>query len=332
MSEATINFQPQALPNFLSRQFPEKTPIIEGVLYRRDRISLTGRRRHGKTTSLMNIGLAGLMGKKEILGYKIVSPFRTLAFYLEDDGRELQDKLRRMTNGMMPKGFHLYVGDDFADAGIPVDIGNGKFQEFIRRACDAAKPDLTIFDNLGELIGADYTNAPRIHALSQFTRILGKEYDSATLIAAHPRKHNKLDGKTPIRLTEKPEMFFEECMGSSHFINSTGNLWGIERVEEETTICLGAQRMGDGHSFTRVEMDAGGWFHRVKDANVSRQLALTTAKRRQAWDLLPTEFNYLQGEELVRPIMSNASFHALWKELVRHKMIEEDAPAHYRKG
>src|SRR2546429_5714040 len=51
----TSAFEPQTVPRFMQRKFPPKEPLIEGVLYRRDQISLTGRRRHGKTTLLANI-------------------------------------------------------------------------------------------------------------------------------------------------------------------------------------------------------------------------------------------------------------------------------------
>ena len=322
-------FVPQALPDFMRREFPPKEPLIEGILYRRDRGSLTGRRRNGKTSLLMNIGLAGPLGYKAILGYPILHPYRTLTFYLEDDGRELQDKLRRMVGNVLPKNFFLYVQDDFADRDIKADISNPKFINFVCNAAKAARPDLIIFDNLGELIGADYTNSTKIHDLSQFTRKLGTEHNCATLVAAHPRKRNKQD--KIVSLVNDTEQFFEECMGSSHFINSTGSLWGIERSGDETTLCLGAQRMGDGATFTRVEMDPRGWFQRVSDDKVNQQLALTTQKRKDAWKLLPTEFTYRQAIEVVKPVMSDSSFHALFKELQRLQMVQPAGGNTWRK-
>src|SRR5215471_9589800 len=57
---------------------------------------------------------------------------------------------------------------------------------FVTRSAGA--PDLVIFDNLGQLIGADYNNATRVHELIQFVCEIGNDFNSAVVIAAHPRK------------------------------------------------------------------------------------------------------------------------------------------------
>ena len=93
---------------------PPKEPLIEEVLYRRDRISLTGRRRNGKTTLLHNLALAAAAGLPNYLAYRIPRPFSVLSFYLEDDARELQDKLGRMKRRLQVEVdlFHLYTRED----------------------------------------------------------------------------------------------------------------------------------------------------------------------------------------------------------------------------
>src|SRR5690348_4506150 len=58
------NFAPQDFSAFMKRQFPPKEPLIEGVLFKRDQISLTGRRRHGKTLFVSNLAMAGAAGRK----------------------------------------------------------------------------------------------------------------------------------------------------------------------------------------------------------------------------------------------------------------------------
>jgi len=61
---------------FLAKTFPPKTPLIADVLYRRDRISLTGRRRHGKTTEMLNIAVAGACGIRSISAFQFHAHFR----------------------------------------------------------------------------------------------------------------------------------------------------------------------------------------------------------------------------------------------------------------
>jgi hypothetical protein len=76
-----------------------------------------------------------------------------------------------------------------------------------------------------------------------------REEHAEALAAAHPRKgagttQDTMGDRQKITLANNPEEFFEATMGSSHFINSTGSLWGIERDEEDqTTILLGSQRV-----------------------------------------------------------------------------------------
>jgi hypothetical protein len=102
--------------------------------------------------------------------------------------------------------------------------------------------DLIGFDNLGMLIGAEYNNSTKIQAMMDLNFQLTQRYDTAVLIAAHPKKGNKLDAAgNSISLRNDPEKFFEETMGSSRFINSTGSLWGIQRDRKngrtDTAVC-----------------------------------------------------------------------------------------------
>jgi len=199
--------------------------------------------------------------------------------------------------------------------------------------CEAARPDLINFDNLGRLIHADYNNATEIATLMDFAYLLCETFNAAVLIAAHPRKGNRLDGGPTISLKGNREKFFEECMGSSHFINSTGSLWGMERDGDETCLCLGAQRFdGFSESLTLIEMDESGWFQPLKSGQLA--LVLTSLKRKKAWNALPKgEFSYLEAEAAVKAgkIISNSSFNGLWRELDRHKLVVETVPKRYRR-
>jgi hypothetical protein len=344
VQSAQVSIEPQTLNVFMQRKFPPKDPLIEGVLYRRDQISLTGRRRHGKTTLLGNLAIAGALGK-EYLGFCIPRPFTTVAFLLEDDAGELQDKFRRMLGKEeMPKSVHVYTRNDFVQRKIPIDMGVQSFRDFVLShcLCDDCKPDLVIFDNLGMLIGADYNNSTRIHSMTDITYKLTQQLNAAVLIAAHPRKGagtslDTMGDRQKITLANNPEEFFEATMGSSHFINSTGSLWGIERDEEDqTTVLLGSQRVTGRQSITRVEKNENDWFDRLDDSALAFAAAVNTPKRVQAWSLLPKQpatFSYLDAETLLgsRKVLAPSNFNAWFKELRRVGLITEPKPEKYSK-
>ena len=332
INKVEVEFQRQTFDTFIAKNLPPKEELIKGVLYRRDRISLTGRRREGKTTLLSNIALAGTMEHPDYLGFSIPKPFNVLSFYLEDDPAELQEKLNRMRKGTATERFHLYTIDDFWERNIPIDINDDKFRKFVLKACDTSKPDLVIWDNLGQLVGADYNNSKIIHELMMFMFRLASDYDAAMLISAHPRKASRLNDslmgtRNIVSLFSSPQLFFEECMGSSHFINSTGSLWGIERDYQtgRTRLLLGAQRFTGDYTRTLVEKKDDDWFERVEDdLGVAKELVLTTPLRRQAWDSLPDgrEFSQAEARESVKSALkSNGSFQPWWKELLRHGLL-----------
>jgi hypothetical protein len=321
-------FRPQSVSDFLDREFPPKEPLIEGILHRRDLISLTGRRRHGKTTLLHNLAVAGALGLQEYLGFKISQPFKTASFYLEDDGGEMQEKLRRMMKGAKTDNFHLYTRTDFAESGIPIMIKDRGFRQRVIDASAALNPDLIVFDNLGMLIAAKYTDAEEIQVLMDFVFKLAQKHNAAVLIAAHPRKGSKVEkpGGGGITLVDDPEKFFEETMGSSHFVNSTGSLWGIERSGDHTDLLLGAQRFTGTQTFTVIEKNDDDWFERVNDLKTAERSVINTVRRQKAWGLLPADrqFSYVEARELVKGAMkSSSTFSHWWRELVRLQLVKE---------
>lgn len=326
----------QTLRDFQSKALPPKTPLIEGILYKRDRISLTGRRRHGKTTLISNIAIAGALGRKEYLGFKVPAPFRSLVFYLEDDEGELQQKLRVMLKGNpVPKSFHLYTRDHFLEKKIRIDIGDNQFRCEVLRLCRLARPDFIVFDNLAHLVGADYNNSPKVHEVMTFTFAIAKELDAAVMIAAHPRKganlqgHNGKGKPTPaVTLKDSPEQFCEECMGTSHFINSTGSTWALERdvKTNRSHVLLGNQRISSDYGkLTLVEKDDHEWLDPVDDIAVAVEMLLNTETRKQAWALFPAgEFTYGQVWTAVNQVMkSKNAFTPWWNELRRLKLLVE---------
>src|SRR5262249_40004815 len=134
---------------------------------------------------------------------------------------------------------HLFTKEDLFAAGASTSASDLKFREFVSAGCAEAKPDLIVFDNLSHLLGADYNNARRVHNLITFTYELNKQFNTAVLFLAHPRKQS---AEFEISLMRDSEQFFEEVLGSSHIINSTGTLWGLQRQEGATYFVGGAQR------------------------------------------------------------------------------------------
>jgi hypothetical protein len=91
-----------------------------------------------------------------------------------------------------------------------------------------------------------FDDPERIHSYHQVVYQLARDFDAAVICAAHPRKNS---GAKPDKITLEgdSEAFFESIMGSSHFINSTGSLWGLERNREKnTTLFVGGRQRGNG--------------------------------------------------------------------------------------
>jgi len=193
---ALAALKPQTLTTFIAKQFPPKTPLIEGVLFKRDRISFTGRRRHGKTTALLNTALAGALGLEDYLGFKIAAPFTVAAYFLEDDAQELQVKINKMLRGHtltdeQSNRLHIYTRSDFRTLKIKIDAGEDNFRKCIEKTCRDASPQLIILDNLGMLVRRNYNDSTDIHKLMELVFDIADEFDSAVVVAAHPRKQNE---------------------------------------------------------------------------------------------------------------------------------------------
>src|SRR5439155_3348139 len=98
---------------FLDREFAPKEPLIDGLLNKRDLVALAGRRREGKTSVAINLGVAVAAPSEEFLGYRISQTGRSLLLLLEDDPGELQDKLRRVIGDCKTEGrLRIVTRDD----------------------------------------------------------------------------------------------------------------------------------------------------------------------------------------------------------------------------
>jgi hypothetical protein len=313
---------------FLSRELPAKEPLLDGLLFRRDMIALAGRRRHGKTNFILNLAVALSTGAHEFLGYPLTDKYKVLIFFLEDDTREIQDKLQHIIrDNEVGARLALLTREDFLQANIPIQLEGKKFREAVLAECENHQPDLVIFDNLAQMIGADYNNSQRIHVLASFCYELTNKFNAAVLVAAHPRKRSNDNNAIHSSLRSDSEEFFEDVMGSSHFVNSFGSLWGLERdLNTDRTVFLGgAQRVTGQQSITTFEVSEEGGISIISDFDENLRMALNTEKREAAWHLLPNHpFTYLEAVEAVKPRMSSQStFYAWWKDyLIRLKLIK----------
>lgn len=325
----------QTLESFLVRSFQPKEDLITGLLHRRDMVALLGRRRHGKTTFMSNLAVSVTLPHSHFLGYPIPNPLRILILYLEDDAGEVQIRLRRMSKGDLPEErLALYTREDFYRANVPIDGTHPLFKKFMTDVCAAHRPDVIILDNLAHLVGADYNNPKLIHELASFLFRITSDFNAAVIIAAHPRKRDKHSNATP-SLRDDPEGYFEEAMGSSHFVNSFGSLWGIERDQsnDRTVFLGGTQRFTGQQSLMTLEKDDDDWLQVLDNLEVNLPLALNTPARKKAWELLSDEpFSYTEGERAVKPAMkSSSTFHGWFQQCVRLGLIVRDGD-HYRKA
>lgn len=311
---------------FLDRRFEAKEPLIEGLLHKRDLVALAGRRREGKTTLAVNLGVALAIPSKEFLGYPIPKAGRSLLLLLEDDAGELQDKLKRITDGRTTDGrLRIVTRDDFYEAGIQIDIREDDFREAITRWAQEHTPDLIVIDNLAHVIAAEYNDAKRVHELMNFCYRLAKAHNCAIVLCAHPKKESQ---ENPLHLEHNPTAFFESVMGSSHFVNSTGSLWGVQReVGQDYSVFVGGRQRADGEQgAAHIFMDEKGWLQIVDDGEANRSLVLNTEGRRQAWDLLPATFGYNEGERIVKPVMRSSDTFNKWIKQCRRLRVILDAP------
>jgi hypothetical protein len=269
--------------------------------------------------------------RPDFLGYQIPEARRVAIFYLEDDPSELQEKLKlQQGSGDTADRLHLFTKEDVFGAGARTSASDPKFRDYVVRNC-AAQPDLIVFDNLSHLLEGDYNNSRRVHELVTFTYQLNKDFNAAVLSLAHPRKQS---AEFKVRLTDDSEQFFEEVLGSSHSINSTGTLWGLQRNEEVTYFVGGAQRYMGTQGATALEYEkVTGWFEAQDNFTLNLPLVVNTEKRRHAWAGFPGSFTYSEARDAVKPYLrSEGSFTPFWKELKQKKLIFTSDGDHYQKA
>jgi hypothetical protein len=303
--------------------------LVKDLLHRRDLVAFGARRRNGKTSLVTNLAVAGAVPAAEFLGYDIPAPWRSLLCILEDDPGEYQEKLRKVIGSRDTGGrIKIVTREDFYAAGIRIDVQEPAFLNGVQSRAADHRPDMIVLDNVAQVIGAEYNDSKRVHELMQFSYRLARLYNAAVILPAHPKKE---DPKNRVSLLDNPDAFFESIMGSSHFINSTGSLWGLERsTRTDQSIFVGGRQRGDGNQGgSYLQMDENGWYSLVDEAHRSLPLALNTPTRERAWALLPdppATFGYREGLALVKSAMSSSSTYDVWIKHCKRLKVIVDTP------
>jgi hypothetical protein len=266
------------------------------------------------------------VGALDFLGYEIPQPRRSLLLILEDDPGEYQEKLRRVIGSRDTAGrIKVATRETFFLAKVPIDITQSKFRQALHALTAEHKPDLIVIDNLSQVVCADYNDATKIHTLAQLCFDLARDNDAAVIVPAHPKKE---DPQHPINLVKNPTAFFESIMGSSHFINSMGSLWCLQR-KDDTAAFVGGRQRGDGQqSASYLEMDDEGHFRVASDFASNFPLVCNSEKRKRAWALLPEPpmtFGYREAEAMVKSALSSSSSFTTWIRECRRLGLVVDA-------
>lgn len=278
--------------DFLKRVYDVKEPLIEGLLYQRDLIAFGGRRRNGKTSVAFNLAVALASGKPSFLGHIIPKACKVQGVFLEDDPGELQKKYGKLfANERLEGRFDIIPRDLIPRSTTAARIDDEGFRAFITESVLRFNPDLLIIDNLTFLVGGNYNEAPPMQKVQEYVYSLAEATNCAVLIPAHLKKRSEY---TTI-LREDPDKWFEEIMGSSHFINSFGSLWGIEKRprknEDQADFCGGTQRLNGEYVLCTTEYNKDtGWFNIVNDELNNLDVALRdNPLRRKVWRALPKD-------------------------------------------
>ena len=254
---------------------------------------------------------------------------------LEDDPEELQVKLRTILGGRDPQDrIKLATREDFYEKRIPIDATSSQFWDAIRKMGEGYSPDWIAFDNYAHIVGGAFNDSKVAHKfVTELYYSVAKQFNAGVIIATHPRKH---DLRNLVKLEEQddPELFYEMAIGSSHLINSTGNLWGIERNKEKGYAVFhgGRQRAEGQEDFTLIEMDDENRLTVLSGTNRALGLCLTTEARRQAWGALAKAFGYRDGQRIVEPYLSSSrSYHVFLNALMRHELVKKSSDGKYYK-
>ena len=326
-SKKANNLRAWTVEELLARYIPDQEPLVEGLLHSRDLVALGARRRNGKTSFVTDLCVELAVGSNDFLGYRIPKPRRALLFTLEDDSGEYRDKLKKIIKGRDTAGrIRVVLREDFYEASVPLNIMEDAFGEALREKAKEHDPDVIVIDNLAQVVCGDYNDATKIDRVMRLSRRLASDHNSAVIIPAHPRKE---DPQNKIELISDPNAFFESIMGSSHFINSTGSLWGLQRQEDDLVKFVGGRQRGDGRQRScYLQMDEDGRYSVTSDAKVHFKLACNTDQRIRAWRLLPeppNTFRYTEAEKLVEPALKKTAAEEWLKECRRVGLIL-DAP------
>jgi hypothetical protein len=113
-----------------------------------------------------------------------------------------------------------------------------------------------------------------------FVEYLSNKFNSAVMTATHLRKN---DRSKPVDIIQDGDGWFEENMGSSHFMNSHGSMWGLQKSPEEdgTTYFRGGAQRKFGFSQLIPMQLKHNWFEQVDDFLAACEMVLPHGQKKE---------------------------------------------------
>lgn len=301
----------------------EKEILIDGLMAKGDLVAFGGRRKNGKTTLLFNLAFALASGQKDFLGFKISRAAKVLFVLLEDPEANVRSKLEQYYP-LMPTNERLGIIDKGvlkADSIRNISVDDPIFASYIKSRVQRFTPDVLIIDNLSHLVRGQYNAPEMVDKAVVLAQELGQE-GCSVIVAMHPRKKSPDDEDNKIIVDT--EGFFEDLMGSSHFINSADCLWGIKLKDKDSrtsNFVGGMQRFTGEEHHVIVELDDDDMVRLVEDMRERELFLLNTKRRKLAWQELGSgPWTAADAQKLVKQF-SRQAFYGWWNDLVRQQLV-----------
>ena len=102
---------------------------------------------------------------------------------LEDDPGEYQSKLHAAIGPFdLDSNLVILTRDYFEERDILIDVKDEDFQTCIRDNAIAHAVDVVVLDNLGQFIGAEYSDPSRMHVAVKFLYGIARDANAAVII------------------------------------------------------------------------------------------------------------------------------------------------------
>jgi hypothetical protein len=178
---------------------PEDTtpPVLEGLLYPRESLLITGPSAIGKSTMVLQLCIAFASGRLFLGRYATIVPRRVLLIQAENTQRTIRDRLRRMTldfTGERQRAFeNIFTPRQGIEPQLIGSITDGRgnptpFVDTLRSLIDQVHADIVLFDPLICYHGADENDNTGVRKALDILSRLSNQYNLNVVLTHH---HNK---------------------------------------------------------------------------------------------------------------------------------------------